>query len=112
MDTMDERAIRTLLHEAARTPEPPSAVDVDAARRRGRGLVDRRRSGGRRNAGVRSGGGRNAGGWNVVGQSGMGADSSEFARPRRRCTLGRDPCPRKRNGGETNGLAASGRGRE
>ena len=35
MDTLDEHAVRTLLHEAARTPEPPSAVDVDAARRRG-----------------------------------------------------------------------------
>jgi hypothetical protein len=35
MDTLDEHAARTLLHEAARTPEPPSAVDVDAARRRG-----------------------------------------------------------------------------
>ena len=35
MDTLDEHSVRTLLHEAARTPEPPSAVDVDAARRRG-----------------------------------------------------------------------------
>jgi len=35
MDTLDEHAVRTLLHEAARTPEPPSAVDVQAARRRG-----------------------------------------------------------------------------
>jgi hypothetical protein len=35
MDTLDEHAVRTLLHEAARTPGPPSAVDVDAARRRG-----------------------------------------------------------------------------
>lgn len=35
MDTQDEHAVRTLLHAAARTPEPPSAVDVAAARRRG-----------------------------------------------------------------------------
>jgi hypothetical protein len=35
MDTLDEQAVRTLLHEAARIPEPPSAVDVAAARRRG-----------------------------------------------------------------------------
>ncbi|MGH3268166.1 MAG: hypothetical protein ACRDN1_03715, partial [Trebonia sp.] len=35
MDTLDEHAVRTLLREAARTPEPPSRVDVDAARRRG-----------------------------------------------------------------------------
>jgi hypothetical protein len=43
METLDEHAVRTLLHEAARTPEPPSAVDVDAARRRGsRQLLARR----------------------------------------------------------------------
>ena len=35
METLDEHAVRTLLHEAARAPEPPSAVNVDAARRRG-----------------------------------------------------------------------------
>jgi hypothetical protein len=44
MDTMDERAVRTLLHEAARSPEPPSAVDVDAARRRGRRRLRARRA--------------------------------------------------------------------
>jgi len=44
MDTMDERAVRTLLHEAARTPEPPSAVDVDAARRRGSRRLRARRA--------------------------------------------------------------------
>ena len=35
METLDEHAVRTLLHEAAGAPEPPSAVDVEAARRRG-----------------------------------------------------------------------------
>jgi hypothetical protein len=44
MDTLDEHAIRTLLHEAARTPEPPSAVDVDAARRRGSRRLRARRA--------------------------------------------------------------------
>jgi hypothetical protein len=44
MDTMDERAVRTLLHEAVRTPEPPSAVDVDAARRRGSRRLRARRA--------------------------------------------------------------------
>lgn len=33
---MDEHAVRTLLRTLADTPEPPSAVDVAAARRRGR----------------------------------------------------------------------------
>jgi hypothetical protein len=41
---MDERAVRTLLHEAARSPEPPSAVDVDAARRLGRRRLRARRA--------------------------------------------------------------------
>jgi hypothetical protein len=44
MDTLDEHAVRTLLHEAARTPEPPSAVDVDAARRRGSRRLRARRA--------------------------------------------------------------------
>jgi hypothetical protein len=44
MDTLDEHAVRTLLHEAARTPEPPSAVDVDAARRRGSRRLRTRRA--------------------------------------------------------------------
>ena len=43
MDTLDEHAVRALLHEAARAPEPPSAIDVGAARRRGsRRLLARR----------------------------------------------------------------------
>lgn len=44
METLDEHAVRTLLHEAARTPEPPSAVDVDAARRRGSRQLRARRA--------------------------------------------------------------------
>jgi hypothetical protein len=44
MDTLDEHAVRTLLHEAARSPEPPSAVDVDAARRRGSRRLRARRA--------------------------------------------------------------------
>ena len=44
MDTLDEHAVRTLLHQAARTPEPPSAVDVDAARRRGSRRLRARRA--------------------------------------------------------------------
>ena len=44
MDTLDEHAVRTLLREAARTPEPPSAVDVDAARRRGSRRLRARRA--------------------------------------------------------------------
>jgi len=44
MDTLDEHAVRTLLHEAARTPAPPSAVDVDAARRRGSRRLRARRA--------------------------------------------------------------------
>ena len=44
METMDEHAVRTLLHEAARTPEPPSAVDVAAARRRGSRRLRARRA--------------------------------------------------------------------
>ena len=44
MDTLDEHAVRTLLHEAAGAPEPPSAVDVDAARRRGSRRLRTRRA--------------------------------------------------------------------
>lgn len=44
METLDEHVLRTLLHEAARTPEPPSAVDVDAARRRGSRRLRARRA--------------------------------------------------------------------
>jgi hypothetical protein len=44
MDTLDEHAVRTLLHEAARAPAPPSAVDVDAARRRGSRRLRARRA--------------------------------------------------------------------
>jgi hypothetical protein len=44
MDTLDEHAVRTLLQQAARTPEPPSAVDVDAARRRGSRRLRARRA--------------------------------------------------------------------
>ena len=44
MDTLDEHTARTLLHEAARTPEPSSAVDVDAARRRGSRQLRARRA--------------------------------------------------------------------
>jgi hypothetical protein len=44
METLDEHAVRTLLHEAARTSEPPSAVDVDAARRRGSRQLRARRA--------------------------------------------------------------------
>jgi hypothetical protein len=44
METLDEHAVRTLLHEAARAPEPPSAVDVDAARRRGSRQLRARRA--------------------------------------------------------------------
>lgn len=44
MDTLDEHAVRTLLHEAAGAPEPPSAVDVDAARRRGSRRLRARRA--------------------------------------------------------------------
>jgi hypothetical protein len=44
MDTLDEHAVRTLLHEAARTPEPPSAVDVHEARRRGSRQLRARRA--------------------------------------------------------------------
>jgi hypothetical protein len=44
MDTLDEHAVRTLLHEAARTPEPPSAVDVDEARRHGSRQLRARRA--------------------------------------------------------------------
>ncbi len=44
METLDEHAVRTLLHEAASTPEPPSAVDVDAARRRGSRRLRARRA--------------------------------------------------------------------
>jgi hypothetical protein len=44
METLDEHALRTLLHEAARTPGPPSAVDVDAARRRGSRQLRARRA--------------------------------------------------------------------
>lgn len=43
METLDEHAVRTLLHEAARAPEAPSAVDVDAARRRGSRQIRARR---------------------------------------------------------------------
>jgi hypothetical protein len=41
---MDEHTARTLLHEAARAPEPPSAVDVDAARRHGSRRLRARRA--------------------------------------------------------------------
>jgi hypothetical protein len=44
METLDEHAVRTLLHEAARTPGPPSAVDVEAARRRGSRQLRARRA--------------------------------------------------------------------
>jgi hypothetical protein len=44
METLDEDAIRALLHEAARTAEPLSAVDVDAARHRGRRQLRARRA--------------------------------------------------------------------
>ena len=44
MDTLDEHAVRTLLHEAASAPEPPSAVDVDAARHRGARRLRTRRA--------------------------------------------------------------------
>ena len=44
METLDEHTVRTLLHDAARTPEPPSAVDVDAARRRGSRQLRARRA--------------------------------------------------------------------
>ena len=44
MEPLDEHAVRTLLHEAARAPEPPSAVDVDAARRRGSRRLRARRA--------------------------------------------------------------------
>ena len=44
METLDEHAVRTLLHEAARTPEPPTAVDVEAARRRGSRRLRARRA--------------------------------------------------------------------
>jgi hypothetical protein len=44
METLDEHTVRTLLHEAARTTEPPSAVNVDAARRRGSRQLRARRA--------------------------------------------------------------------